>query len=616
MKKILLTIALALGISTCISVTSYAGDINSNEARVLAVASGTFTYDGGIYKAKDSYVAQLSAKLSSDGTDLNANQADAAIRLINRNVKRAIDSGYIYRIGDAQSTDTSKDNPDSSANPDDDTNSKDTPGDNPDATVTPGNKDNNESQAPEPTNAEEPDNKGDASVKPGDKPDTTNKPGDASIKQNDNNSDNSSKDPQGTTNPDSDNKDDNQTESKSGNSGTTSFDSATGAEDAQYQNDTNKANREEIIENRPDKDDASGSISFDENKNEIIINVKDNSSDGEKKAVLSKDKDKTINSLKNYFSKYKSILNIIEVILLVITCICISILFIFKCFSFQKKIKPHYGNHKVRRKLRRSLGAILIFVTAINLFVVILSTGVYVGMFQNSKVSQTLSASGYYHDSYKDLLNKVQKILDDNGVQSDVCNDMITYDEYLFSTRNVLQVSLEGRNVTDKYTDIKEEISLAINVSSDLSNEKTDEIATKISEVYQNYVNNIIGNVIYSTRQAFGDTVILGIIIALVNIVISFICMMYMDHYKHRGVRKLAHSIFVGSAAIIALVICIFIFKPYKMMYIEPDYLYISFVTYFKYVAKIVGLIAVSGVIVSIFVQCLAKFLKNGLNQE
>ena len=36
----------------------WAGDINGDEARVVAAASGTFTYDGKTYKAYSSYVSE------------------------------------------------------------------------------------------------------------------------------------------------------------------------------------------------------------------------------------------------------------------------------------------------------------------------------------------------------------------------------------------------------------------------------------------------------------------------------------------------------------------------------------------------------------------------------
>ncbi|MDE5965311.1 MAG: hypothetical protein K2G89_00550 [Lachnospiraceae bacterium] len=82
-----------------------AGDINGNEARVIAVASGTFEYNGETYRAQDSYISQLKAYLSSDDVDLTAEQADKVISEIYGNVAEGVESGYLYKVsGDGEDT--------------------------------------------------------------------------------------------------------------------------------------------------------------------------------------------------------------------------------------------------------------------------------------------------------------------------------------------------------------------------------------------------------------------------------------------------------------------------------------------------------------------------------
>ena len=82
----------------------WAGDINGDEARVVAAASGTFTYEGKTYKAYSSYVSELYSYLSSDDVDLSAAQADKAINYIYSNVTTGISSGYIYEVGGEEAT--------------------------------------------------------------------------------------------------------------------------------------------------------------------------------------------------------------------------------------------------------------------------------------------------------------------------------------------------------------------------------------------------------------------------------------------------------------------------------------------------------------------------------
>lgn len=79
--------------------TTYAGDINDNEATIIAVANGTFKYNGKTYRAKSEYISELYSFLADDDTDLTAEQAHEAIDYMFSNVKEGIDSGYIYEVG-------------------------------------------------------------------------------------------------------------------------------------------------------------------------------------------------------------------------------------------------------------------------------------------------------------------------------------------------------------------------------------------------------------------------------------------------------------------------------------------------------------------------------------
>lgn len=87
------------------------GGINENEARVLAVARGSFEYNGEVYTARQSYVNQLIAKLSSEDMNLTSEQADTAIATIYSNVEKGVEEGYIVKV-DSPEDDLNKDEKD------------------------------------------------------------------------------------------------------------------------------------------------------------------------------------------------------------------------------------------------------------------------------------------------------------------------------------------------------------------------------------------------------------------------------------------------------------------------------------------------------------------------
>lgn len=88
---------------------AFAGDINSNEARVIAAASGTFSYEGKTYRAGSNYINSLTAYLSADDVDLTAEQADEAISMMYANIADGIAQGYLYEVGGEDSAQGTED---------------------------------------------------------------------------------------------------------------------------------------------------------------------------------------------------------------------------------------------------------------------------------------------------------------------------------------------------------------------------------------------------------------------------------------------------------------------------------------------------------------------------
>ena len=108
-----------LGLAVIASILSpkmitFAGGINGNEARVIAAASGTFSYNGKTYQAGTNYINSLTSYLSGDDVDLTAEQADEAISMMYANVAEGVSQGYLYEVGgSSEDTETSEELQDS-----------------------------------------------------------------------------------------------------------------------------------------------------------------------------------------------------------------------------------------------------------------------------------------------------------------------------------------------------------------------------------------------------------------------------------------------------------------------------------------------------------------------
>lgn len=84
------------------------GNINGNEAAVLAALDGEFTYEGNVYVVASSYKASLRAYFARDGVDLTESQKSACLSKITSNIGTAVREGYLVKVGSAGQEETPK----------------------------------------------------------------------------------------------------------------------------------------------------------------------------------------------------------------------------------------------------------------------------------------------------------------------------------------------------------------------------------------------------------------------------------------------------------------------------------------------------------------------------
>lgn len=112
MRKRTLPILIVLIIGmTIINTPVYAGSINGPEAWLIGQASGTFTYEGRQYKAKETYLSQLRAYLSRDDIDLTQAQANKAASLMYSNIEGGVLDGILEPVGGAPAVDPAQNIP-------------------------------------------------------------------------------------------------------------------------------------------------------------------------------------------------------------------------------------------------------------------------------------------------------------------------------------------------------------------------------------------------------------------------------------------------------------------------------------------------------------------------
>lgn len=88
--------AVMIGIAAFVLSTAgvQAGEINANEQSLISAVSQSFSYNGAAYVVKSGYIAQGRAKLSEDGVDLSAAQAQGYVSQFQGSHQELVEEGY------------------------------------------------------------------------------------------------------------------------------------------------------------------------------------------------------------------------------------------------------------------------------------------------------------------------------------------------------------------------------------------------------------------------------------------------------------------------------------------------------------------------------------------
>lgn len=88
--------AVMIGIAAFVLSTAgvQAGEINANEQSLISAVSQSFSYNGATYVVKSGYIAQGRAKLSEDGVDLSAAQAQGYVSQFQGSHQELVEEGY------------------------------------------------------------------------------------------------------------------------------------------------------------------------------------------------------------------------------------------------------------------------------------------------------------------------------------------------------------------------------------------------------------------------------------------------------------------------------------------------------------------------------------------
>lgn len=293
---------------------------------------------------------------------------------------------------------------------------------------------------------------------------------------------------------------------------------------------SNPTENKKKLEERPEKDDATAALQLESEG--IVVTTKDHEE-------ISIAKDKPIIS-----DSMILVMAILSGVILAITVICGVILFAKKCMSFKKaKGRKARPGHSKRRKIRRYTRGVLTITTAISVTGIALLLGLYVSLFNNDAIMQNMQSSGYFRYAYSQYIAEqaqalVDGLKDSESTETADASELQTYDEYLFTIKQSSLKVLDG------------DMNIIIPDSN-------------------------VAPYIYNLKQCFVEIFVKAGISLIASAILGILLMVFMDQRRERGVKHTAVSILIASGVMAVLTLIMLVYKPYTLLYIEPDYLYL-----------------------------------------
>ena len=540
-------VLLLVGVFALSSQTVWAGDINDAEAGVISAASGTFEYNGKTYRTYSSYINDLYAYLSRDNVNLSPGQAKKAINYMYSHVGTGLQRGYIYEVGGKNDPNVTTEKKTESTQSTETTQ----------ATQTTRTSEGRSQSGTDQTDATEGTEATEAT-------ETTES---ASVTE---------QITEGSSSGRSSERRSETTEEGQEGSTKSEAEETSEVEEIFSKIEENQADREAINQRvKPEDADVKAEI----REETIVIDT----GDGD---PIELDSTKQIVP-----PMWPRILVIVAAVTLAVTVLMCLILILKKCMRFGKsdRKKPMPG-HRRRRRIRKLCRRVLTVTTAVSVAGVFLLMALFVIVFNNSRILQSVQSSGYYRHAYIEYLAESGRGEDgkiteapteetsdgsteasapknDTEAATDELSDggsnakVLSYDDFVIREKQATEQLLQGnRNVT--------------------------------------YQQSNVAPYVLRLNEDLQFAMILGMILFGISLVLGCVFTIFMDLRRDRGIRMIAVSELIGTAFAGILTILLLVWNPAKHLFIEPDYLYVFFKNHVDWMIRVLSVITVFGLVI------------------
>ncbi len=521
---------LLLGVVAFSSNTVWAGDINDAEAGVISAASGTFEYDGKTYRAYSSYINDLYAYLAKDGVNLSPGQAKKAINYIYSNVATGLKRGYIYEVG-------GKNDPNRPRNTETTESTQ--------ATEMVSESETEATEATESTESTEASESATV-TETSTEGATSNRP---------------ARDTSQTTEETTKSQEEEDSE----------------VDEIFARIEDNQADRDAINQRvKPEDADVKAEI----RDESIVIDT----GDGDPVQLVSNERIVP--------SAWPTVLMIVAAVTFAVTVLMCLILIFKKCMRFGRSDrKKLVHGHRRRRRIRKICRRFLTVTTAISVAGIFLLLALFVIVFNNDRILQSVQGSGYYRYAYIEYLSDLGRGEDGKTTESDT--EQVT----------------ESAAVTDNGASTE-----AVTVSEEAATDRTggkilayDDFVIREKQATEQllrgnrnvkYQQSNVAPYVLRLKEDLQFSMLISMILFGLSLILGCVFTIFMDLRRDRGIRMIAISELIGTAFAGILTVLLLVLNPAKHLFIEPDYLYIFFKNHVDWMIRVLSVITVFGLVI------------------
>lgn len=273
---------------------------------------------------------------------------------------------------------------------------------------------------------------------------------------------------------------------------------------------------------------------------------------------------------------YQSVLHMIFLMAAVIVVIAV-ILFI-------KKLLMHHHNRKFRKFLKYILAVEISVLSAICLMTV----GIWIGAFQDSAVLNNLSDTGYYRSIFEELRRDTSISFALLDIPDNVMDDAITYEHVVVAARQQVESDLsqgayqaDTSILTEKLeADIKSYLEAEDVTMTDQARLGLNELMNRLDQKYASLLKWPFAVWWVEMKADFLSFVKIALPLSLFLIICSQVLMIFLNHYKHRGVALGGRSLLTGGVITLTAFCAGFFIIGKNLPEVTPEYMNMFFEIY------------------------------------